>query len=68
MLYRLRSQAEQIPFDAVTYSYAAPLINHIIGTGGGHAANSDEALEQVALVLDFLRFHCSECKHLELDG
>jgi hypothetical protein len=61
-LYRIRSLAEQTPFDAATYSYTAPLINHIINTGGGHAADSDEALEQLALALDFIRFHCGECK------
>jgi hypothetical protein len=61
VLYRLRSHAEQSPFDAATYSYAAPLINHIISTGGNHAADADEILEQLALALDFIRFHCGEC-------
>lgn len=62
VLYRLRSQAEQSPFDSATYSYAAPLITHIISTSGKHAADADEALEQLSLALDFIRFHCSECK------
>ncbi|KIJ51382.1 hypothetical protein M422DRAFT_43931 [Sphaerobolus stellatus SS14] len=60
VLYRLRSLSEQAPFDIATYSYASPLIDTIISTGGKYAADQDESLEQLTLALDFIRFHCAE--------
>ncbi|KAG1762385.1 armadillo-type protein [Suillus occidentalis] len=55
VLYRLRSLSEQTPFDAATFSYAFPLLASDVGQDDG-----DEALEQVTLVLDIIKFHCSE--------
>ncbi|KAG2121247.1 armadillo-type protein [Suillus clintonianus] len=62
VLYRLRSLSEQAPFDAATFSYAFPLLAHVLLKGGVDAGedDGDEALEQVTLVLDIIRFHCSE--------
>ena len=62
VLYRLRSHAEQAPFDVTTFSYSTPLISHVTTTGAKHAANPDEVLEQLSISLDFIRFHCGECK------
>ncbi|KAG1774599.1 armadillo-type protein [Suillus placidus] len=62
VLYRLRSLSEQTPFDAATFSYAFPLLAQVLLKGGIDAGqdDGDEALEQVTLVLDIIRFHCSE--------
>ncbi|KAG1832884.1 armadillo-type protein [Suillus subalutaceus] len=62
VLYRLRSLSEQAPFDAATFSYAFPLLAQVLLKGGVDAGqdDGDEALEQVTLVLDIIRFHCSE--------
>lgn len=62
MLYRLRSLAEQAPFDAATFSYSFPLLEQVIQQGGIAVDEEEEALEQVTLTLDFIRFHCSECE------
>lgn len=63
VLYRLRSLAEQTPYDSATYCYTSPLINSIISSGGKNAVGTDEALEQLTLALDFIRFHCSQCTY-----
>ncbi|KAG1734519.1 armadillo-type protein [Suillus lakei] len=62
VLYRLRSLSEQAPFDAATFSYAFPLLGQVLLKGGVDAGedDGDDALEQVTLVLDIIRFHCSE--------
>ncbi|KXN82440.1 Translational activator gcn1 [Leucoagaricus sp. SymC.cos] len=60
VLYRLRFLAEQSPFDASTFSYAFPLLEQVIQKGGINAEEEEEALEQVALALDFIKFHCGE--------
>ncbi|KIK38679.1 hypothetical protein CY34DRAFT_809070, partial [Suillus luteus UH-Slu-Lm8-n1] len=62
VLYRLRSLSEQTPFDAATFSYAFPLLAQVLLKGGVDVGqdDGDEALEQVTLVLDIIRFHCSE--------
>ncbi|KAG2360727.1 ARM repeat-containing protein [Suillus spraguei] len=62
VLYRLRTLSEQTPFDAATFSYAFPLLAQVLLKGGVDAGQNDgdEALEQVTLVLDIVRFHCSE--------
>lgn len=62
VLYRLRSLAEQAPFDASTFSYVFPLLEQIIQQGGIAMEEEDEPLEQVALTLDFIKFHCGECE------
>lgn len=63
VLYRLRSLSEQTPFDAATFSYAFPLLAQVLLKGGVDVGqdDGDEALEQVTLVLDIIKFHCSEC-------
>ncbi|KAG2158689.1 armadillo-type protein [Suillus bovinus] len=62
VLYRLRSLSEQTPFDAATFSYAFPLLAQVLMKGGVDTGqdDGDEALEQITLVLDIIRFHCSE--------
>lgn len=63
VLYRLRFLSEKAPFDAATFSYAFPLFSQIL-TGGGIKGyeEDDDPLEQVALVLEIIKFHCGECK------
>ena len=61
VLYRLRSLAEQTPFDAATFSYMFPLLAQVLMQGGVGSEEEDEVLEQVALVLDIIKFHCGEC-------
>ncbi|KAF8911690.1 armadillo-type protein [Gymnopilus junonius] len=62
VLYRLRFLSEQAPFDAATYSYAFPLISQILTIGGipGGEEDDDDPLEQVALALEIIKFHCGE--------
>lgn len=61
VLYRLRFFSEQAPFDAATYSYAFPLISQILTLGGISGSEEDDPLEQVALALEIIKFHCGEC-------
>lgn len=61
VLHRLRSLSEQAPFDSATFSYAFPLLAQVLTLGGISPEDEDEALEQVALALDIIKFHCSEC-------
>lgn len=69
VLYRLRFLAEQAPFDAATFSYSFPLLERVIQQGGIAVDEEEEALEQVTLTLDFIKFHCSECEcHFNSDG
>jgi hypothetical protein len=67
VLYRLRSLSEQTPFDAATLSYAFPLLSQVIIQGGVSPGAEDDPLEQVALALDIIRFHCGECVSGECD-
>ncbi|KAF8553713.1 ARM repeat-containing protein [Imleria badia] len=65
VLYRLRTLSEQAPFDAATFSFAFFLLGCVARKGGvgvdkGGEQDGDEALEQVALVLDVIKFHRSE--------
>ncbi|KAH9856756.1 ARM repeat-containing protein [Lenzites betulinus] len=60
VLYRLRSLSEQTPFDAATYSYSSPLFTRIIATGGIALTEEDDPLEQIAISLDVIKFHCGE--------
>ncbi|KAJ7504446.1 armadillo-type protein [Mycena galericulata] len=64
VLHRLRSLSEQAPFDSATFSYAFPLLAQVLTLGGITPEDEDEALEQVALALDIIKFHCAECMHL----
>lgn len=61
VLYRLRSLSEQTPFDPATFSYAFPLLAQVLVQGGIGSEDDEEILEQVALVLDIVKFHCGEC-------
>jgi hypothetical protein len=61
VLYRLRSLSEQTPLDSATFSYAFPLLLQVIQKGGIGSGEGDESLEQVALSLDIIKFHCGEC-------
>ncbi|KAI0628364.1 ARM repeat-containing protein [Trametes polyzona] len=60
VLYRLRTLSEQSPFDAATYSYASPLLSQILLKGGIALAEEDDPLEQIAISLDIIKFHCGE--------
>ena len=64
VLYRLRTVSEQSPFDAATYAYVTPLLTTIIAKGGAGSTgqDSEEAVEQLALALEIMNFHCGECK------
>ncbi|BGP12338.1 hypothetical protein JCM10213_003855 [Rhodosporidiobolus nylandii] len=63
VLYQLRYLAEQQPFDAGTYAYAAPLVSKILRTGGVGVDKSmaEQALEQLTLSLEFAAFHARQC-------
>lgn len=61
VLYRLRSLSEQAPFDAATFSYSFPLLAEILTQGGIGSEDEEEILEQIAIVLDIVKFHCGEC-------
>lgn len=45
-----------------TYSYTAPLLAQIFAKGGIGLTEDDDPLEQAALALDLVKFHCGECK------
>ncbi|KAJ7449659.1 armadillo-type protein [Mycena latifolia] len=60
VLHRLRSLSEQAPFDSATFSYAFPLFERVLTLGGIDPEDEEEALEQVALALDIIKFHCGE--------
>lgn len=69
VLYRLRFLSEQSPFDAATFSYTFPLLSKTLTTGGmpgkkggeGEEDEDEDPLEQVALALEIIKFHCGEC-------
>ncbi|GAA5827172.1 hypothetical protein JCM11251_001152 [Rhodosporidiobolus azoricus] len=63
VLYQLRFLAEQQPFDAGTYAYAAPLVSKILRSGGVglEKGQSEQALEQLTLALEFAAFHARQC-------
>ncbi|RPD57344.1 ARM repeat-containing protein [Lentinus tigrinus ALCF2SS1-7] len=60
VLYRLRTLSEQSPFDAATYGYASPLLSRVLLKGGIAIEEEDDPLEQIALSLDIIKFHCGE--------
>jgi hypothetical protein len=62
VLYRLRSLSEQTPLDSATFCYAFPLFQQVIQKGGIVSGEEDDPLEQVALSLDIIKFHCGECE------
>ncbi|KAI0757516.1 ARM repeat-containing protein [Daedaleopsis nitida] len=64
VLYRLRTLSEQTPFDAATYGYASPLLSQVLIKGGIAIGEEDDPLEQIALSLDIIKFHCGEFSDL----
>ncbi|RDX47550.1 ARM repeat-containing protein [Lentinus brumalis] len=64
VLYRLRTLSEQSPFDAATYGYASPLLSQVLVKGGIAIGEEDDPLEQIALSLDIIKFHCGEFSDL----
>ncbi|TFY83754.1 hypothetical protein EWM64_g252 [Hericium alpestre] len=60
VLYRLRSLSEQTPLDAATFSYAFPLLHQVLLKGSIGLGEDDDPLEQIALSLDIIKFHCGE--------
>jgi len=61
VLYRLRFLSEQVPLDAATFSYAFPLLHRVLLKGGIGLGEEDDPMEQIALSLDIVKFHCGEC-------
>lgn len=66
VLYRLRFLSEQAPLDAASFSYAFPLLQQVL-VSGGIEGEDEEKLEQSALSLSIIKFHAGECKS-ENDG
>lgn len=62
VLYRLRFLSEQAPFDVTTFSYIVPLLTQIFTKGAVGLTEEDDPLEQTALSLDVVNFHCGECE------
>jgi hypothetical protein len=64
VLYRLRFQSEQQPFDSSTFSLSAPLLSRCVASEGLGIAkgDNDAAMEQLALVVDVIAFHVRQCK------
>ncbi|KAF9047662.1 armadillo-type protein [Panaeolus papilionaceus] len=69
VLFKIRFLAENTPFDPATFSYLFPLMSFILREGGlkntretgeNEDEEEDDPLEQVALSLDIIKFHCSE--------
>ncbi|KZV97501.1 ARM repeat-containing protein [Exidia glandulosa HHB12029] len=58
VLYRLRSLGEREPLDPASLTVASLMLSAVISAGGMGAADAEEALEQLALVVDILSFHC----------
>ncbi|KAG2015263.1 translational activator GCN1 [Coprinopsis cinerea AmutBmut pab1-1] len=65
VLYRLRFLSEQAPLDAASYSYAFPLLQQVL-VSGGLEAEDEEKLEQVALALSIVKFHAGEFDNADL--
>ncbi|KAF7309756.1 TOG domain-containing protein [Mycena indigotica] len=60
VLLRFRSLSEQVAFDSATFSYAFPLLATILKQGGIQYEDEDESLEQLALTIEIVKFHCGE--------
>ncbi|KAH7091864.1 translational activator GCN1 [Auriculariales sp. MPI-PUGE-AT-0066] len=57
VLYRLRSLSERQPFEPATLTLASIMTSAVATAGGLGSSDSEEALEQVALVVDIFSFH-----------
>lgn len=64
VLYRLRFQSDQTPFDASTFALASPLLNACIYKEGLgiEKGDNDAVAEQLALVIDVIAFHVRQCE------
>ena len=64
VLYRLRFQSDQKPFDVSTFALAGPLLSKCIEKEGLgiQAGDNDAAMEQLALVVDVIAFHVRHCE------
>ncbi|KAG8940411.1 translational activator of GCN4, partial [Tulasnella sp. 419] len=63
VLYRLRTLAEQLPFDPPTYSYTSPLLTFVIRSTGVGTTEPDIVDEQIALALNVVGDHSGECSN-----
>lgn len=66
VIYRLRSLSEMSPFDSATYSYISSFLDHVIRNGGIGVTDQEAIVEQVALALNIVDFHCGQCKSIGL--
>lgn len=64
VLYRLRFQSEQKPFDSSSFALAAPLLRQCIEKEGlgVEKGDTDAAMEQLALAIDVIAFHVRQCE------
>ncbi|KAL6866280.1 translational activator of GCN4 [Amphichorda felina] len=60
LLYRLRFAGEQRPFDAVSLTYALPLLFDLFRKGGT-GADADDRDAQLVLAFEFLSLHTDVC-------
>lgn len=61
MLYRLRFNGEQRPFDVVSFMYILPLLTLVLQRGGIGRPARDEADEQITLAVECLSYHAHLC-------
>lgn len=57
VLYRLRFNGEQRPFDVTSLSYMLPLMTIVLEKGGIERQTGEEADEQITLALEFIATH-----------
>ena len=61
VLHRIHSLSQQVSFDGATFSYLSPLLTAVINSGGIPGGEEDELIEQVALVVNIITYHCGDC-------
>ena len=57
LLYRLRSQSEQRPFDSLSLIYIFPFVFTVLRQSGIAQAEADAADEQIVLALEVISYH-----------
>jgi hypothetical protein len=64
VLHELHFVSEQAPLDATTYTLIAPLLSRVVAVGGIGLTDStsDEAQEQLTLVVGIIASNCGECR------
>jgi hypothetical protein len=62
-MHQLRFLAEQTPLDGTTYALASMLFSRVVAVGGvgADSAQSEEAQEQLTLVVSIVGACCGEC-------